>query len=158
MTTPAAYRMRKDLTSIAPEDIRPPFGFAWTPFDPVLHPAPARALLNAAYTRGGGTVCDWETWWREIEADPEYEPGLCFVAVEQQTGAMAAFAPCWSPGFIKDIAAAEAHRGQGLGGALMRRIFQTFKARGCSHIDLKVEIDNPSGAVSFYKGLGMRVI
>lgn len=150
--------MRKDLKSFAPEDVHPPPGFVWTRFAPLSHPAQARALLNAAYAKGGGAVRDWETWWRETEADPEYEPSLCFVAVEQRTGALAAFAQCWSSGFIKDITVADAHRGQGLGGALMRRIFQAFKARGCDHVDLKVEVDNPSGAVAFYKRLGMRVV
>jgi ribosomal protein S18 acetylase RimI-like enzyme len=150
--------MRKDLASIAAEESAPPTGFAWASFDPVRHPEPARALLNAAYQNGGGPHLEWEGWWRDLETDPEYDPALCFIAVDTASGALAAFAQCWSSGFVKDIAVAKAHRRAGLGRALMQRIFQTFKARSCPHVDLKVEADNPSGAVSFYKGLGMQAI
>ncbi len=138
--------------------IAAPAGFLWTAFEPSTHPPLARDLLNRAYADGGAAVRAGRDWWRETEADPEYDPKLCFIAVEAGSGRLAAFAQCWTSGFIKDIAVADTHRGKGLGAALMRRIFQTFQARGCAHVDLKVQVDNPSGAVHFYKSLGMTVV
>ena len=42
--------------------------------------------------------------------------------------------------------------------ALLRRVFWEFQRRGLKHVDLKVELDNPTGAVRLYKELGMREV
>jgi len=46
-------------------------------------------------------------------------------------------------------------RGRGVGLALMAEIFAAFHGRGATTVELKVEADNPSGAVRFYERLGM---
>lgn len=68
------------------------------------------------------------------------------------------FAQCWTSAFIKDIAVSHDWRGKGVGRALMAEVFTLFKARGASAVTLKVEADNPSGAVRFYQALGMTAV
>ena len=69
-----------------------PDGAQLRPFDPRRHASPARALLNAAYARGGGEVRDVEAWWGEISIDPEFDAALCFAVFEAHTDALIAFA------------------------------------------------------------------
>ena len=47
---------------------------------------------------------------------------------------------------------------RGIATALLRRVFWEFRHRGVKHVDLKVQLDNPTGAVRLYKELGMREI
>ena len=118
----------------------------------------ARALLNDAYRKGGGAVEDFGAWWPALQSDSEFDPALCFVALDKETGVMAAFAQCWTSGFIKDIAVAAPWRRKALGRALMHRIFQAFKSRGAAQVELKVQADNPHGALAFYASLGMQAV
>jgi ribosomal protein S18 acetylase RimI-like enzyme len=45
-----------------------------------------------------------------------------------------------------------------LGSALLLTVFQAFRERGANCLDLKVEADNPTGAVRLYGRHGMRTI
>lgn len=148
-------RYRMPLDSIAEEPAIPPDGVRWEPFDHDKHAADARELLNAAYKDGGGAVEDFDAWWPQLRDDAEFDDALCFVATDVEGGRVIGFAQCWTSAFIKDIAVAPNWRRRALGKALMQRIFQSFKERGSDHVDLKVEVDNPHGAVQFYKSLGM---
>ena len=49
-------------------------------------------------------------------------------------------------------------RRRGIAAALLRRVFWEFRRRGVKHVDLKVQVDNPTGAVRLYKELGMREV
>lgn len=76
--------------------------------------------------------------------------------VPEAGGAVLGFAQCWNTGFVKDIAVRADKRGQGLGRALMEAVFAHFAALGIETVWLKVDSDNPSGAVPFYQALDMR--
>jgi ribosomal protein S18 acetylase RimI-like enzyme len=134
----------------------PPPGVVWVDFDAAQHAQAARALLNDAYRKGGGAVEDFGAWWPALMSDSEFDPALCFVALDKEDGVIAAFAQCWTSGFVKDIAVAAPWRRKGLGRALMHRIFQAFKSRGAAQVELKVQADNPHGALAFYASLGMQ--
>lgn len=135
-----------------------PPGFAFTPFDVAHHARAARALLNAAYARGGGDVLDFEAWWPAVESDEEYDPALCFVLTRTATSELAGFAQCWASGFVKDIGVQPDLRRRGLGRALMLEIFRAFQASGIAEVRLKVQADNPSGAPVFCRTLGMETV
>jgi ribosomal protein S18 acetylase RimI-like enzyme len=49
-------------------------------------------------------------------------------------------------------------RRQGIATALLRQVFCEFHRRGATHVDLKVEVDNPTGALRLYKAMGMREV
>lgn len=151
----AAIHLRKRIDPTGEYTPHWPDGVMPAAFEPERHARAARALLNIAYTPGGGDVIAFEDWWPTLAADPEYRPDLCFIALDAGAGLPAGFAQCWSLGFVKDIAIAARWRGRGVGRAMMLEIFRTFQARGIYEIDLKVAANNPSGAARFYEGLGM---
>jgi len=157
-TAPTVLRMRRVLDGSPLPAPEWPAGFRLVPFDPAVHPLPAHRLLVQAYAQGGGSVADFDGWWNALRTDEEYDPNLCFVAVSEAEGAVVGFAQCWTSAFVKDIAVSPGLRRQGLGRALLREVFRAFQDRGAGSVDLKVEADNPSGAVRFYQAMGMVVV
>ncbi len=148
--------MRRSLD----EDLPPPAwprGFRLVPFEPETHAPKVHALLVAAYAQGGGYVEPFPIWWPSLRNDAEYDPALCLVAADGQ-GEIAGVAQCWTSAFVKDLAVRPDLRGQGLGSALLLEAFRVFRGRGAAFVDLKVDSDNPSGAVRFYRSHGMRQI
>ena len=119
-------------------------------------PACARdihALLELAYAKGGGSVPSFEAWWRALSQDSEYDPALCFPVYQEEK--LVGFAQCWTSAFVKDLVVHPDFRKRGIGRALLLHIFQVFQRWGARAVDLKVQPDNPSGAVRFYTSLGM---
>jgi ribosomal protein S18 acetylase RimI-like enzyme len=144
--------MRRSLLAPFPAPAFPA-GIRLVPFEE-KHALAAHALLADAYARGGGGVPSrFVDWWTSMSTDEEFDPALCFVALDAE-GVMAGFALCWTSSFVKDIAVATAHRRQGVGEALLLAVFAALKARGNEQVGLKVKIDNPSGAQRLYERLG----
>jgi ribosomal protein S18 acetylase RimI-like enzyme len=114
----------------------------------------AHALLELAYAKGGGSVPAFEAWWCALSQDGEYDPDLCF-PVRDGEGKLVGFAQCWTSAFVKDLVVHPDFRKCGVGRALLLYIFQVFQKRGAAAVELKVQTDNPSGAVQFYARLGM---
>jgi ribosomal protein S18 acetylase RimI-like enzyme len=99
----------------------------------------------------------FRVWWRGLKGDAEYDPALCFIAVDDQDQ-IVGVAQCWTSAFLKDLAVSPAFRKRGLGSALLLTVFQAFRERGANCLDLKVEADNPTGAIRLYGQHGMRTI
>jgi len=59
-------------------------------------------------------------------------------------------------GWVYYVGVDPAHRRQGIGAALMRRVEEELDARGCPKLNLQVRASNP-GAVDFYRRLGYSV-
>lgn len=140
-----AFGMR--LTKHAPPEMEEA-GFV--PFSWNKHGAACRALLNEAYSSGGGELENYQVWRRAVETDPEFDPLCCVVLEGKEDGAVLGFAHCWSTGFVKDLAVRSSARRQGYGRALMLKVFVLFAGRGLELVWLKVRPDNSSGAVEFY--------
>jgi len=133
-----------------------PLGIGLVEFESIRHAKLARLLLNAVYRDGGGEILEFETWWKALIADDEYDPALCFVA-EDSDGVLVGFAHCWATGFVKDIAVTPECRRRGLGKALMVSIFEAFQSRGLPAVELKIDPKNPHGVDAFYLSLGMEL-
>jgi ribosomal protein S18 acetylase RimI-like enzyme len=119
--------------------------------------APAvHALLVEAYRNGGGEVEPYVRWLPWFTGDAEFDPAACTLAWSGDE--LAGVALCWSSAFVKDLCVADAHRRRGLGEALLRHSFALFAARGVSALDLKVDSENPSGAVRLYERVGFEVV
>ncbi len=56
-------------------------------------------------------------------------------------------------GWVNYLAVAPEHRGQGLGRALMQRVEESLKGRGCPKLNVQVRAANVE-AMSFYRHLG----
>jgi ribosomal protein S18 acetylase RimI-like enzyme len=114
-------------------------------------------LLGVGYAQGGGHVEAFEEWWTNLRDDGEFSPDLCFLAVNERQD-IVGVAQCWSSAFIKDLVVHPSARRRGIAKALLSRVFWEFRRRGAKHVDLKVQEDNPTGAIRLYKELGMREV
>jgi ribosomal protein S18 acetylase RimI-like enzyme len=156
MTENLVLRMRRPLSGPSPEPVWPS-GYRMVPFEPDRHAEAAHALLVEAYAKGGGYVEPFAIWWPSLRDDSEYDPALCVIAVDEGNR-IVGVAQCWTSAFVKDLAVAPTMRRQGLGAALMCHLFRAFRDRGAAFVDLKVEADNPTGAVRLYRSLGFEEI
>jgi ribosomal protein S18 acetylase RimI-like enzyme len=149
------WRMRRDL-AVLPPPPGWPGDVAVREFDAEADAAAVHALLERAYANGGGSVAGFELWLPAMTGDSEYDPRLWFVAVSGDT--VAGVALNWTSSFVKDLAVEASWRGRGLGTALLRHTMHAFARRGAAALDLKVEADNPSGAVRLYEREGFRLV
>jgi ribosomal protein S18 acetylase RimI-like enzyme len=130
-----------------------PAGVRLRPFDAERDAADAHACLVEAFAGSDERVAPFEEWRPWLLGDPSYDSALVFLA--EADGEVAGLAQCWTEGFVKDLAVRPAHRGRGLGEALLRAVFAEFARRGVVRIRLKVDAGNPTGAVRFYRRVGM---
>lgn len=147
--------MRRELAILVPAPVWPA-GYRLAPFATADLPA-LHALLTLGYSLGGGRVPPFEDWRAALLADSGFDPALVFVAQDAR-GTVVAICLCWSSAFIKDLVVHPSARRLGLGEALLRQAFLAFAARGADAVDLKVEIDNPTGARRLYKRAGMKEV
>ena len=68
------------------------------------------------------------------------------------------FAQCWTSAFIKDLVVHPWRVGAESRRHCWGAYFGNFGRRGAKHINLKVTVDNPAGAVRLYEKLGMREV
>lgn len=155
MTEPSYFHLCKTMFGQPSASIWP-VPVTIEPFNPALAPF-AHALLRAAYAQGGGRVTEFSHWYDNLITDAEYDAQLVFCVMDSSRH-MIAFAQCWSSGFIKDLAVCRTLRRQGLGEALLLHVLGVFYSRQQHRICLKVERDNPSGAVQLYRRLGFEAI
>jgi ribosomal protein S18 acetylase RimI-like enzyme len=156
MTERLVLRLRRSLIEPVPQPVWP-VGIRPTAFQTEHHAQEVHALLAAAYAGGGGYVEPFPIWWSGLSADSEYDPALCLIAVDERDE-IAGVAQCWTSAFIKDLAVKSHLRRRGLGSALLLEVFRAFQKRGAAFVDLKVEANNPSGALRLYRSHGMREI
>jgi ribosomal protein S18 acetylase RimI-like enzyme len=112
------------------------------------------ACLVAAFAGSHESVPPFESWHPWLTSDPAYDAGA--VVVAEAGGEVVGVAQCWTGGWVKDLAVSPDHRGRGLGEALLREAFAELAARGVRRVGLKVDADNPTGAVRLYRRVGMR--
>ena len=148
-------RLRRDLTeAVAPPTY--PIGYRVRTFAADDAPTVHR-LLEVGYTQGGGHIGAFEEWWPGLRDDDEFDPALCFLAVDERQD-IVGVAQCWTSAFIKDLVVHPRARRRGIAAALLGRVFWEFRLRGAKHVDLKVQVDNPTGAIRLYRKLGMREV
>lgn len=146
-----AVRLRRDLAVPFPEPVWPE-GIGLVLFSETMAEE-LHALLEEGYAKGEGDVAPFADWWQALSSDPEYDAELVFVA-QAADGQLVGLAQCWNSGFLKDLVVAPGWRRQGIGEALVLRVFEAMKNRYHADLDLKVKPSN-SGAIRFYKRLGM---
>jgi ribosomal protein S18 acetylase RimI-like enzyme len=143
--------MRRPLIGALPEPMWPE-GVSRVPLTEV-EPQDIHTLMALAYEDGGGAVPAFEQWWAATRDDSEFDPNLAFIA-ENALGHMVGFALVWSSAFVKDLVVHPEWRGKGIATALLAEAFKALANRGYESVALKVETNNPSGAVALYHQLG----
>ncbi|HEX2294172.1 MAG TPA: GNAT family N-acetyltransferase [Actinomycetota bacterium] len=100
-----------------------------------------------------------DEWLDEHRRSPSYDGGLWLLARDggRPVGALTATAGR-DRGWITELGVAAAHRGRGVGSALLRRAFAAFATRGLRRVILNVDAQNPTGATELYERAGMRVV
>jgi len=115
------------------------------------------ALLSRTYADAGDTLPPAAEWWAKLSGDEDFDANVCFVAVDAKER-IAGVAQCWTTSFLKDLAVRADARRLGLGEALLTHCFAVFRRRGAQRLDLKVEVDNPTGALRLYERSGMKAV
>jgi ribosomal protein S18 acetylase RimI-like enzyme len=144
------WLMRRDLTEVVPA-IDWPIGIQLIEYRPELAEAVHR-LMELGYRDGGGRVPALELWQQKFETDPEYDPALCFIALDAE--GVVAVCQCWTSAYIKNLVVHPRAQRQGLGRALLLHAFAVLRKRREGFVDLKVLEDNLR-ARRLYENVGM---
>jgi ribosomal protein S18 acetylase RimI-like enzyme len=144
------WLMRRDLAEVVPA-ISWPTGVQLTHYRPELAAA-VHHLMELGYREGSGRVPALEVWQQRFESDPEYDPALCFIALDAE--GVVAVCQCWTSAYIKSLVVHSRAQRQGLGRGLLFHAFQVFQQRREGFVDLKVLEDNLR-ARRLYESVGM---
>jgi ribosomal protein S18 acetylase RimI-like enzyme len=147
------WLMRRDLAEGVPP-ISWPSGIQLSHYRPELAAA-VHHLMELGYREGGGRVPALAAWQRQFEIDPEYDPALCFIALDAE--GVVAVCQCWTSAYIKNLVVHPRAQRQGLGRAMLLQAFHAFQQRREGFVDLKVLEDNLR-ARRLYERAGMRKV
>ena len=145
--------MRRNLAEALPA-INWPQGIDVQPYRPDLAPGVHR-LMELGHRHGGGRVPALEVWQQRFETDAEYDPALCFIALQDDT--IVGVCQCWTSAYIKNLVVHPDVQGRGLGRALLLHAFHAFAQRREGYADLKVMEVNLR-AQWLYEQAGMYVV
>jgi len=99
-------------------------------------------------------------WLKRVQADPDYDPTMFYLAWEGDRVAGVATTFPRMPehpgmGWVWNLGVRRPWRGRGLGMALLRHCLAGFYARGCTWGGLGVDAQNLTGALRLYEKAGM---
>lgn len=121
--------------------------------DQVVH----RLLEDTFIGHFGVEPMPFDAWRREFK-DELYDPSLVLLA--ESDGQPVGVATSRMPeglGWVGELGVLAAHRGRGIGAALLRTSFAALAARGVGVVRLNVDADNATGAARLYEAVGMTV-
>lgn len=138
----------------------PPPGIELRRLDPERDlPAAHRILEEAFEDHWDHTPTAYEEFLDLNVRDDGFDPTLWIVAAH--AGAPVGVL-CGSAhpdrGWIDQLGVLRSHRGMGIATALLWESFAGFGRLGLTRVRLNVDSDNPTGAVSLYQRVGMRVV
>lgn len=104
----------------------------------------------------------FEKWKHWIDADPEFDRTLYFLAMDGDEIAGTCFCRPKMPedaglGWVDDLGVRRAWRRRGLGEAFLRHAFGEFWRRGTRRVGLGVDATSLTNATRLYEKVGMRV-
>ena len=141
-----------------PDEVRLPAGVTVATFDPDEAERFYGVLVDAFREHWGAGFPEFDEWWRDIHGLADYDPYLSLVASEKEEMVGVVFANLHDKlGEIHDIGVLRAHRGRGIGEALMCEIFNRLRERGGVRVRLWVDTDNVTPAIRLYERVGMTV-
>jgi ribosomal protein S18 acetylase RimI-like enzyme len=145
--------MRRNLAEVVPA-IAWPHGILLDEYRPERAEA-VHGLMALGYQQGGGRVPALDVWQQRFETDPEYDPSLCFIALDAD--GIVGVCQCWTSAYIKNLVVHPRAQGRGLGRALLLNAFNVFQQRREGFVDLKV-VENNLRAQRLYESAGMYVV
>ncbi len=122
---------------------------------PAIH-----GILQAAFAEDPLDQMEpFDRWVEQNTTAPNYDPTLWLLARDGALPVGALIANVGDDvGWVDWLAVLGSHRGQGIGGALLRRSFEMIGARGLRRVRVNVDAENVTGATAVYERVGMRVV
>jgi mycothiol synthase len=98
-------------------------------------------------------------WLAFMTDHEEFDPAMWFLV--ERDGELVACALHWKEhqrrGWVKDLVVRESERGAGLGKALLHHGLREYARRDVERVGLKVDSDNPTGALKLYERVGFEI-
>ncbi len=105
----------------------------------------------------GHTSIPFALWEQRMFKRDDFEPSLCFLALDgDQIAGFALCRPYIDMGWVDELGVLRPWRRKGLGLALLHHAFHAFQARGFLRAGLGVDAQNLTGATRLYERAGMR--
>jgi mycothiol synthase len=153
------WHMEVEL-GVGVEEPTPPTGIALRRLDPERDlPAAHRILEEAFEDHWDHSPTPYEEFLdREVHGD-RFDPSLWILAVDGDDPVGLVHGSAHTDrGWVDELGVLRSHRGRGIATALLRGSLLGFERKGLSRVRLNVDSDNPTGAVSLYERVGMRVV
>jgi len=101
---------------------------------------------------------EFDTWWTGYGEHPEWSPELSTVVTQgDEIVAAAMVFNSFAGGWVRQIGVRRPWRKQGIGFAMLHRIFGECFARGIKKVGLGVDAESLTGATRLYERAGMQV-
>ena len=151
------WRMVTDLPDPPPQPVWPAGVTVRTAASGADERAVFSAIDEAFQDHWGHVPSTFEAWARRKKGE-RHDPTLWFLAVAGEEVAGAAVCRRdGEMGWVDSLGVRRGWRRRGLGQALLRHAFNTFRERGWRRAGLGVDAANETGATRLYEGAGMRV-
>jgi ribosomal protein S18 acetylase RimI-like enzyme len=152
------WRMRIDFDGPVAQPVWPP-GVHVRDFRRGEDDQAVHELVQTSFREIGGQherpLEQWRTFLLETE---RFDPSLYLVAEAEGAVVGASLGQVvGGEGFVRQLAVAPSHRGQGIAMALLHEGFRRNVERGLRAAILGVDAANPTGALVLYEKAGMRV-
>jgi mycothiol synthase len=148
-------RMWKTLDGSDPDPVWPG-GVTVRTYEPA-DAGGVKQLLDEAYLAWDASYVPMahDDWVRWMTGGTDFDPAVWWLA--EDGGSLAGCVLHWRTGWVKDLAVRASYRGRGLGTSLLLQGFREFVPREVPRAGLKVDANNPTGAVALYERLGFTV-
>jgi mycothiol synthase len=141
-----------------------PEGVALRPFDREVDARPAHASLAEAFADHFGPPMEpFDLWFHRLFIHPmlAFRDDLMLLAWsgDEVVGVLVGASTAQEApdgGYVAELGVRRAHRGRGLGRALLLEAFARFRAAGRTEVLLHVDADSETGADGLYRRVGMR--
>lgn len=152
------YVMEIELSQQPPEPILAN-GFVMRSFECGRDERAVWACIQEAFRdHRGHKDIEFDSWWAGYAEHPEWSPELSTVVTQGgEVVAAAMVFNSFAGGWIRQIGVRRAWRKNGLGLAMLHRIFGECYARGISKVGLGVDAESLTGATRLYERAGMQV-
>lgn len=152
------WRMRIDHDGPGPQPEWPQ-GVTVRDFDRDADGPMAHRLVQTAFADiGSHSERSWEDWRLAMLDPARFDASLYLVAEhDDEVVGLCLSQDLTDYGFVRQLAVPRAHRGRGVGRALLLESFRRHRERGLPQTQLGVDSDNASGAPRLYESVGMRV-
>jgi mycothiol synthase len=117
-----------------------------------------RTLLDSSYAGWDPdySLREHDDWLAFMTGHDDFDPAMWFLCErgDDLVGCALHWRASEGKGWVKDIVVRKSERGRGLGRALLEHGFREYRDRGVERVGLKVDANNPTGALQLYERVG----